>query len=279
MRFIDQFKTLAQQETSAERRQRMVPGAIYGLIIASSYLLVGSFINQLSFPDLPVGVDWRNLLITSMFFAIWLGLGGAFVNWFTQTEEGLVISLMLMMGIALAAAALTFEGPLPAQLGKIILLALPVIAISLLMTITLRWLGVKHADALERNAESRRGRILALFVIAVLIGAGTGSALTRWTGATQRAVRYLHEKIQTVSVSSSQSESLFLLRDVPGLKGHLGTPYTLRGKPSGQSVVAIEVNVDFKDGYHMACILLVFPDQVPFPRTCTEGEQVLLPPP
>ena len=278
MHFVERFKTLAQQETPAERRQRMLPGAIYGLIIAGSYALIGSIVNQLSFPDVPVGVNWGYLLITSLFFAVWLGIGGAFVNWFTQTEEGFVISLLVMSAIALAASWLTFAGPLPTQLGKILLLVLPVLAISLLMTLTLRWLGVQHADTLEKANIDKRRRIVGLIMVAILIGGGTGFALTRWPSATQRAVRHIHQNIQALAADSSSSETLFLLRDVPGIKAHLNTPYTLRGKPSGQSVVAVEVNIDFQDGYQVACVLLVFPDQVPFPRTCVEGEAVLLPP-
>jgi len=278
MRLVDQFKTLAQQETPAERRKRMLPGALYGLVIAASYALVGSFVNQLSFPDIPVGVDWDYLLAASLFFAVWLGIGGAFVNWFTQTEESLVISLVVMSAIALAASWLTFEGPLPTQLGKIVLLVLPVLAISLLMTLTLRWLGVKHANAIEKEPESRQRQILALLVIAMLIGGGTGSVLTRWTMATQRAVRHIHQTIQTVIAHPSGLETLFLIRDVPQVTHHLDSPYTLRGKPSGQSVVAVDVNIDFEDGYQVSCVLLVFPDQPPFPKACAEGESVVLVP-
>ena len=278
MRLVDQFKTLAQQETPAERRKRMLPGALYGLVIAASYALAGSFVNQLSFPDTPVGVDWDYLLAASLFFAVWLGIGGAFVNWFTQTEESLVISLVVMSAIALAASWLTFEGPLPTQLGKIVLLVLPVLAISLLMTLTLRWLGVKHANAIEKEPESRQRQILALLVIAMLIGGGTGSVLTRWTMVTQRAVRHIHQTIQTVIANPSGLETLFLIRDVPQVTHHLDSPYTLRGKPSGQSVVAVDVNIDFEDGYQVSCVLLVFPDQPPFPKACAEGESVVLVP-
>jgi len=278
MRIMERFKTLAQQETPAQRRQRMIPGAVYGVVIAAAYGVVGSVVNQLSFRDIPVGVHWQNLLLTSLFFAVWLGLGGAFVNWFTQTEESLIISLLVMSGIALAASWLTFEGPAPMQLGKIVLLVLPVLAISLLMTITLRWLGVKHMSALEEQAVLRKRRVLALLVIAMLIGGGTGSVLTRWTTATQRAVLYIHENIQSVIANPADLNGLFLLRDVPQMKSHLNSPYTLRGRPSGQSVVAVEVNIDFKDRYRMACVLLIFPDQEPFPHSCVEGDTIYFTP-
>jgi hypothetical protein len=125
MRIFDQFKTLAKQETPSERRQRMVPGAVYGIVIAASYAMVGSVVNQLSFPDLPVGVDWTILLTTGLFLGLWLGVGGLFINWFTQTEESWIPRLLVMTLIALTASALTFKGDLPTQLGKILLLMLP----------------------------------------------------------------------------------------------------------------------------------------------------------
>jgi len=277
MQFIQQFKTLAQQETPAERHQRMLPGAIYGLIIATTYALVGSIVNQLSFPELPVGVDWRNLLITWSFFAVWLGVGGAFINWFTQTEESMVTGLLVMTLIALGASALTFEGDLPAQFGKIFLLALPVLAISLVMTITLRWLGVRHADSVEREQTLKTKSIAILIAIALTIGGGTGFGLNRWTDATLSGIRYVHDRLQTLAAEPVQAEAFFPLADVPGLAAHLGLPYTLHGKPSGQSVTAAQVTVAFKDGYRITCVLLVFPDTTPFLRACAEGYEVNLP--
>ena len=279
MRFVHRFKILVQEETPAERRRRMLPGAVYGLVIAGSYALVGSVVNQLSFPDVPVGVNWQPLLVSSLFFALWLGIGGAFVNWFTQAEEGLVISWMVMFTIAVGTAWLTFEGPLPTQLGRIFLLVLPVFGLSLLMTLMLRWLGVQHANALESKDASQKRRISSLIAAAVLLGVVTSFALTRWSSAVQRGVRYIHQSLQTIIAEPSGSETLFLMRDVPGIKAHLNNPYTLRGKFSGESVVGVKVNIDFQDGYRVACVLLVFPDQAPFPHTCVEGENVSLAPP
>ena len=277
MQFIARLKTLAQQETPAERRLRMLPGAMYGLIIASSFALVGGIVNQLSFPDLPVGVDWRNLFITWSFFALWLGLGGGFINWFTQTEESVVTGWLAMTVIALGAGSLTIEGNLPSQFGKIVLLVLPVLAISLLMTITLRWLGEHHAQILENRHTLRTRGIAILVAIALSIGGLTGLGLTRWTKTTQEAVRDIHSRYQTAAADPSQMEALFPLSDVPGLESHLDTPYTLRGKPSGQSVVAVEVSIDFSDEYQITCVLLVFLDKPPFLRACAEGEEVILP--
>ena len=277
MSLIGRFKTLAQQETPTERNKRMLPGIMYGLIIASTYAFVGSIVNQLSFPDLPVGVNWRSLFFTWLFFAVWLGFGGGFINWFTQAEESVVTGWLVMIVIALGAGSLTLEGSLPTQFGKIVLLVLPVLAISLLMTITLRWLGERHAETLENRQTLRTRGIAILVAIALAIGGLTGLGLNRWTGSTQRAVRDIHSRLQTTAADPAQVEEFFPPTGVPQLNSHLGKPYTLHGHPSGQSVVAIEVSIDFMDGYHVTCILLVFPDKPPFLRACAEGDEVILP--
>jgi len=224
-----------------------------------------------------VGVDWRSLLTVWSFFAVWLGVGGAFINWFTQTEESMVTGLLVMTLIALGASALTFEGGLPAQFGKIFLLALPVLAISLVMTITLRWLGVRHADSFEREQTLWTKSIVILVAIAIAIGGVTGLGLTRWSEKTFRGIRYVHDRLQTLAVDPVQEEAFFPLNDVPGLTSRLGMPYTIRGRASGQSVTAAEVTVEFNDGYQITCIILVFPDTTPFLRACAEGDEVSLP--
>jgi hypothetical protein len=179
--------------------------------------------------------------------------------------------------IALGASALTFEGNLPAQFGKILLLVLPVIAISLVMTITLRWLGVRHADVVEREQTLWTKDIAILVVIALVIGGVTGLGLTRWSEKTLRGIRYVHDRLQTLAVEPVQAEGFFPLDNVPGLASHFNMPYTLRGKSSGQSITGAEVNVEFEDGYRITCILLVFPDTTPFLSACAEGDKVALP--
>jgi hypothetical protein len=145
------------------------------------------------------------------------------------------------------------------------------------MTITLRWLGVHHMEAVE-NDQSLRGRqIITLLAIAITIGGLTGFFLTRWTDATVRGLRDIHSRLQTAAADPAQAGPLLPLNDVPGLVSHFNTRYTLHGKPSAQSVVAVDVKVTFSDGYQMACALLVFPDTPPFLRACMEGEQAALP--
>jgi len=278
MQFISRLKTLAQQETPAERRQRMLPGTMYGIIIASSYAVVSGGINKLSFPDLPIGIDWRNLLMTWLFFTVWLGAGGGFINWFTQTEEGFVISVFVMTLTSFGAVTLTLEGDLTNRFGKMLLLALPIIAISLLMTIMLRWLGVRHAEIVEKEKTRQTRGIPILVTVALIIGGLTGFALTRWGDSTFIGVNNIHSRLQTAVAEPIKVNELFPINDLPELASHLGSPYTLLGKPYGQLIGTVEVTANFKDGYQFTCVIVVVePARLPSLRICAEGDTVTLP--
>lgn len=278
MQFITRLKTLAQQETSAERRQRMLPGILYGLTVASSYAIVSGLVNQLSFPDLPIGIDWHTHLMIWLFFSLWLGVGGGFVNWFTQNEEGFIPSLLIMILTALGAGTATLEGNLPVRFGKIGLLILPVIAVSLAATILLRWFGMHHAELLQKEKLVRTRGILILIALALVLGGGTGFALTRWADSTLSGVKEIDRRLQAAAANPDSANELFPLNDLPDLASHLGVSYALLGKPYGQLVDAIQVTARFEDGYQFTCVvLLILPSGSPYLRACAEGDRVSLP--
>jgi hypothetical protein len=114
-------------------------------------------------------------------------------------------------------------------------------------------------------------------VLAVFFGGLTGFALTRWEESTLSGVREIHDRLQIAANEPPRINKLFPLQNLPGLASHIGTPYTLLGKPSGQLVTAIEVTARFNDGYQFTCmVLIILPADVPSVRTCTEGDRVSL---
>jgi hypothetical protein len=276
MHSFQDLKTLAAQETPAERRRRMLPGAMYGLIIASAYGFVAAFVNQLWYPNVPVGVDWQNVLFTWLFLALWLGLGGWFINWFTQTEEGFIPSLVVMSATGIMASLFSLEGNLPTQFGRIFLLAVPVLVMSVLMTLILRWLGVHHAEYLEREPAVRRRGFILLITISLLLGVLGGFALTRWSQDVYSGVQDVHARLQRAANDPSKPGLMFPLEDLPHLEAHLGTPYSLYGRASSQSVVAVETIVNFADGYQIICASWIFPDKPASLSACAEGDKVSL---
>ena len=62
-RFTQEIVRFYRQETFAERSLRMVPGALYGTLVATVFVLASSVINILFFPGQHLGVDWIRFLI------------------------------------------------------------------------------------------------------------------------------------------------------------------------------------------------------------------------
>jgi hypothetical protein len=274
------LRALAAQETPAQRRCRTVPGALYGLGMAAIYTLIGATVNQLSYPDIPVAIDGPGLFFTWLLFSAWLGSGGWLVNWFTYTEDGLTYSVPVMIAGALLAGTLYTDGSLLAKMSASVFLILILPGYSLFITIILRSLGARHADLLERGDRTTKLRGFAgLILTVVLLGALPGIGLTRWNDHTVNAARAIQTRLQNAAAEPEKLDGIFPLANVPGLAQRLQTPYTLRARPSAESVVAFDVTVDFNDGYQMTCVLLVFSEEPPFLRACAEGATVVLPAP
>jgi hypothetical protein len=277
MPIIQTLRTLAAQETPAQRR---LPGALYGLGMAAIYTLIGATVNQLSYPDIPVAVDGPGLLFTWLLLSGWLGLGGWLVNWFTYTEESLTFSVPVMIAGSLLVGTYFTSGSLLEKMSTSALLLLILPGYSLFMTIILRSLGVRHADLLdERDRAAKIRGFSGLIVTVLILGALPGLGLTRWSDQTANAARDIQTRLQNAAADPGKLDGIFPLANVPGLAQHLQTPYTLRARPSAESVVAFDVTVDFNDGYQMTCALLVFSEESPFLRACAEGESVSLPVP
>jgi hypothetical protein len=280
MPLIQTLRTLAAQETPAQRRCRTVPGALYGLGMAAIYTLIGATVNQLSYPDIPVAVDGPGLLFTWLLLSGWLGLGGWLVNWFTYTEESFTFSVPVMIAGSLLVGTYFTSGSLLEKMSTSALLLLILPGYSLFMTIILRSLGVRHADLLDERDRAVKIRGFSGLIVTVLIlGALPGLGLTRWSDQTATAARAIQTRLQNAAADPGKLDGIFPLASVPGLAHHLQTPYTLRARPSAESVVAFDVTVDFNDGYQMTCALLVFSEESPFLRACAEGATVSLPVP
>ena len=76
-------------ETAQFRRQRMLAGALYGLLGGSAFALFSGTIDALTYPDLPIYIDWAATLARWL----WLGSGmacvGAITAWAMDNLKGI----------------------------------------------------------------------------------------------------------------------------------------------------------------------------------------------
>src|SRR3990172_2374431 len=87
---LEYLKKFYQEETLAERSQRMIPAAIYGALIGAVYVLTLSVVNVWTLPNLPLGVDWARLLGMWIGFSVAFALFGAVAAWYTEEYAGIV---------------------------------------------------------------------------------------------------------------------------------------------------------------------------------------------
>jgi len=284
---IRMFKQVARsvsiylkQETAADRWERMLAGAISGFIAASAYALTISTINVITLPGMHLGVDWSRLL----FF--WVGLGlvlvseGIFVGWFTEDHEGIVfgglLTILVLFIVNLVSSTIRKDPLLAAQsvittiafIGAIFL-----VAFGLRLAIN-RYLHIRQVEIPKRRYEL----VGRLGLIVFLVGMTPGG-LARYDRSIVNLVHALNDVMSNVAADPAL-ESRLPLENIPALKPHLGTNYTLFPRPSSASVGAYDFTVRFQDGFAFTCF--VSTDNVQQIRyfdfsTCNEGTTLSLP--
>lgn len=89
-RIINPILKSFREETLKERSERMLPGALIGIVAATAYILVLSTVNVITLPALHLSVDWIRMLINLIIYDLVLALVGAIAGWFTDDYMGAV---------------------------------------------------------------------------------------------------------------------------------------------------------------------------------------------
>ncbi|MEJ5224599.1 MAG: hypothetical protein WHV44_09095, partial [Anaerolineales bacterium] len=79
------------EDTPARKRQRALAGALYGLAAASAFVLVAATIDRLTFPSLPIYIDWAQAALTWLVLGATLTGVGVLAGWFSEGLTGIGI--------------------------------------------------------------------------------------------------------------------------------------------------------------------------------------------
>jgi len=267
---FENLKKFYQQESWSKRSERMIPAAIYGALVATIYTLTLSFVNVYTFPNLPLGVDWVQLLGTWLGYSVLFAVCGTIVGWFTEEYEGIVgggivITVLLMM-IYLISSDVR-NGITTAQA---IFTALPLIGVDMLAAWGLRWtarihLEIKHKEKPELRQKRWTRHVLTIILVGLVPG-----ILGRMDAPVVRTLSQFHELLQTAPNDPSVLPRL-PLRQVPELQNHFGMAYTFYTHQSTRTVGTLDVTIRFKDGYAITCSLPVS-GGTSFITQCNEGD-------
>ena len=258
------------QETPAERSQRMIPAAIFGIIVATAYVWTLALVNVFSFPELPLAINWARMI--GMWFGLSLAFAffGALAAWFTEEYAGVVgggLIFTALLAIWFLISARVQDSTITAQS---IITTLPLAGVNMLAAWAFRWaarryLAIQH----EANPGVRRKQLIQHLALVLLVGLVPG-LFGRMDTPAQRTLGQLHELLQAAPSDPSVWPRL-PLRQVPALEEHFGVDYVFYAQPSASAVSVMDVSVKFEDGFWMSCQLPIS-TAVSFITECKEGK-------
>lgn len=272
---IEYLNRIIHEETFAERVQRMVPAAIHGSLIGTAYTLALSLVNVYSFPDLPIGIDWRSILWMWLGYALALALFGAVAAWFTEEYVGIVgggVFITILLAIFFLITSGTSNVTLTIQS---IITAVPLIGVAMLAAMGFRWTARRHLAIMHSKSSQHWKPMLRHLGIVLLIGLIPG-IFNRMDLPAQQTLAKLDELLQAAPVNQSVWPQL-PLKQVPTLKDHFGVEYLIYPKRSVMTAGSLDVTIRFADGFVMACILPVN-SGLNFITDCVEGDEFVIQP-
>lgn len=268
---IEYFKKLINEETFAERSQRMIPAALFGASMGIVYTLTLSAVNVLTFPALPIGLDWLKVFELTIGYALGLALFGAISAWFTEEYAGIAGGGVIITIILAVLFLFTTRPTTNTMTTQTIITALPLIGISMLAAWGLRWTAHRHLEIVHGTQGNQRRNLIARHLAIIFLVGFIPGVFNRMDLPAQQTLTYLHELLQSAPDDPSVLPRL-PLKQVPELENHLGVDYLLYPSRSVLSAGALDVTIRFVDDFVMTCILPVNAGSN-FITDCFEGTQ------
>ncbi|MBI3174757.1 MAG: hypothetical protein HYZ25_13615 [Chloroflexi bacterium] len=268
---LENLKTHFQEESLPDRSKRMIPAALYGALIATLYTFTLTFVNVVSYPKLPLGVDWPRTLGMWVGYSLAFAAFGAIAAWFTEEYAGIVgggIIFTLLLVVVFLVQSGASNSTITMQS---IITAIPLVGVNMLAAWGLRWAAHRHLTIQQEEPKARRQHLTRHILIVVLIGFVPGF-LGHMDSPAEQSLTQLHTYLQAAPTDSSAWSHL-PLKKVPALQDHFGVDYKLYPRWSALSAGALDVTVRFADGYVMTCLLPVGSGSN-FITDCNEGETI-----
>lgn len=260
------FKSVesAGREPQHSQLKHAVVGAFYGFLIGTAFVITAATVDQLLYPDLPLGIDWSQLAARWGWIGLGLALIGGIVSLFSETWAGLLAGALATGLLALINSLVLSPSPVGVKFLILLFTLMPIAVSSLPVAWLLRWLMEKHKTALR--SKSYITRIAFLVLGAIVLGAGTGYFFKMPPPAVQ-AMRFVHQLLQTAPQDEKSP-----IHNLPGLRNHTGIRYELIQKPSEFSTEGFDIRAEYQDGYTVNCVVVVYPEREPYLSVCKSVE-------
>lgn len=247
-------------DTRRAKIQRAVLGAFYGFLAGIAFVFVAAFIDIWLHPELPLGVNWQQFWTRLPLFTFGLALVGAVTSWWNDAWPGLMSGAVVAAAYALIVALFSSSGvEIGMKLLVLLFILVPVAAMVVPVSWTMRWLVEKHVHA--RQHDWRHVRIAGLVLLTLLLGA-IGGFFMKMTARQLEATRQVHASLQNIETETS------VINKVEGIDEHKGMPYKLLSMVSETSTEGFDVRAVFDDGYILKCTAVLYPGRPAYLSAC-----------
>jgi hypothetical protein len=236
-------------------------GAYYGFLMGSAFVVVGTTINRLLYPDLPLGIDWSLFAILAGWVILGLTLVGGIASLFRERFPSLLIGAVVAALVALVSALFFSAVSMGLRVMVLLFALLPIAPMCLPVVWILRWLAEKHEEGLQSHRPF--ARILPLVLLALLLGAGSGYFLKMSPRAAE-ATRFMHRLLQTAPGESDNP-----LLALEGFQAHMSMDYKLFQRLSESYTEGFDLRAEYEDGYRLSCVVVLYPGQEPHLSDCS----------
>jgi hypothetical protein len=270
----DRIHNSLQEETTAERSERMLPGALYGTFAATIYILTLYLVNVVTIPGQHLAIDWVHLLTYWVSFALGLAICGVIVGWFTEDYAG-VVSGGVIMTILLLVGNLVISlinGENTSLLFQSVVTAVPLVGGAILLALGLRFVIKRHLQNTQTREPRQRRKLIANLIGIVFLVSFVPGFLSRYDSTQIKVFKALNTALQK-GATDTLLASRFSATQLPGLKDHFGKDYMVYPRVSVLSAGSLDITVRFKDGYAFSCVVPTDAGEETFFTTCNEGEK------
>lgn len=270
---LEKVKVSLQQESLPIRRERMLPAAMYGALVATAYTLAGALVNVYSFPNLPLGFDWLRIFGLCIGISTGFALAGCIAGWFSDEYYGIVAGGAIITTLLAIAFLLQLNMRNSAPTILSVLMAVPLFGVNMLAAGTLRWIARRHLEIVHKGSAETRPKQLTRHVLQILLVGIFIGILGRMDLSSEKTLSQFHQFLQAAPNDPSSWTHL-PVKQVPSLPEHFGVDYIFYVHPSEFALGTLDVKVQFADGFRMNCTLPV--DSSSFFTDCHEAESSLL---
>jgi len=174
-----------------------------------------------------------------------------------------VSGALVTSALALIVALFTAEVAAGLKIVVLVFILIPIAALTLPISYTLRWLTEHHALALYTKWSAVRIAGLVLLVLA--LGAGCGY-FTKTSPRGIEVARFMHGLLQDPAQPKNP------LSKFEGALEHQNVPYKIYQQKSTESTVGYDFRFEYEDGFTLRCAVIAYPGTDPFVSDCETGQ-------